>query len=50
MAQTLTQILTHIVFSTKGRRPWIRTEIESELYRYVRGTLSNLKTTPRIKQ
>ena len=26
------------------------TEIESELYRYARGTLSNLKTTPRIKQ
>jgi len=42
MAQTLTRLLTHIVFSTKDRRPWIRTEIESELYRYIRGTLSNL--------
>jgi REP-associated tyrosine transposase len=42
MAQTLTRLLTHIVFSTKDRRPWIRTEIESELYRYTRGTLSNL--------
>ena len=32
MVQTLTRLLTHIVFFTKGRRPWIRTEIESELY------------------
>jgi len=30
MAQTLTRLLTHIVFSTKGRRPWIGTEIEMD--------------------
>jgi putative transposase len=35
MAQSLSNILLHIVFSTKHRRPWIDTTIESELFAYL---------------
>ncbi len=35
MPQSLADILLHIVFSTKGRHPWILPEIEQELYRYL---------------
>ncbi len=38
MAQALSNVLLHIVFSTKGRRPWIGEEIETELFKYVAGT------------
>lgn len=35
MPQSLSNILLHIVFSTKERRPLIRPAIERELYRYL---------------
>ncbi len=35
MPQSLSNILLHIVFSTKERRPLIRPDIEPELYRYL---------------
>ena len=35
MAQSLSNILLHIVFSTKNRRPWIDTSIERELFKYL---------------
>jgi REP element-mobilizing transposase RayT len=35
MAQSLSNILLHIVFSTKHRRPWIDTSIEQELFKYL---------------
>ncbi len=35
MPQSLSNILLHIVFSTKDRRPLIRPEIEDELYPYL---------------
>ena len=35
MAQSLADIILHIVFSTKGRQPMIQPEIESELYPYL---------------
>ena len=35
MAQTLTRILVHVVFSTKERVPWITPEIEPELWPYM---------------
>lgn len=41
MAQTLVSLLTHIVFSTKNRHPFITTQIEPELYAYVGGILKN---------
>ena len=35
MAQSLSNVLLHIVFSTKHRRPWIDPEIEQELFKYL---------------
>jgi putative transposase len=35
MAQSLSNVLLHIVFSTKLRHPWIDTEIETELFKYL---------------
>jgi hypothetical protein len=31
MPQSLADLIIHIVFSTKGRHPWIETEVEEEL-------------------
>ena len=35
MAQTLTRLLVHIVFSTKGRADLITPKMELEIYRYI---------------
>ena len=35
MSQSIAQVLIHIIFSTKNREPFIRPEIESELYAYI---------------
>ena len=42
MAQTLVNVLVHVIFSTKKRRHLIKAEIQSELYAYLAGTLRNL--------
>ena len=39
MPQSLSNILVHIVFSTKERRSWLNDSIINELYRYIAGTL-----------
>jgi putative transposase len=39
MANTLTNLLYHIVFSTKDREPLVTPELRSELYPYVGGIL-----------
>ena len=41
MAQTLTSLLLHIVFSTKHRVPIITPEIEPDLFAYIGGILKN---------
>ncbi|MFN0010211.1 MAG: IS200/IS605 family transposase [Phycisphaerales bacterium] len=41
MAQTLTRLLVHVVFSTKGREPLIPPEIENDLYKYLAGISRN---------
>ena len=41
MAQTLTRLLEHIIFSTKDRRDLIVPSIEPELYAYLGGVCSN---------
>lgn len=41
MAQTLTSLLVHIVFSTKQRADLITPEIEPELYAYLGGIAAN---------
>jgi len=42
MAQSLADIILHIVFSTKGRIPLIQPAVEEELYRYISGVCNNL--------
>ena len=42
MAQTLVNVLVHVIFSTKERRHLIKAEVQSELYAYLAGTLKNL--------
>ena len=41
MASTLTNLLYHVVFSTKGRSPLITDEVREPLYRYVGGIVRN---------
>jgi putative transposase len=42
MAQTLTKLLVHAVFSTKNREPLIAAAVENELHRYMCGISRNL--------
>src|SRR5262245_8853165 len=44
MAQTLTRLLVHIVFSTKNRAAVISEEVEAELYAYIGGICRNLES------
>jgi len=39
MASTLTELIYHIVFSTKNREPIINPEIQEKLYRYITGII-----------
>ena len=41
MAQTLVSLMVHVIFSTKNPEPFIKPEIESELFAYVGGILKN---------
>jgi len=43
MSQTLTNLLYHIVFSTKNREPLITNELQKELYPYIGGIIKNDK-------
>jgi REP element-mobilizing transposase RayT len=42
MAQSYTNLLYHIIFSTKDRRPLIASEYEARLYDYIGGTVRGL--------
>jgi len=48
MSQSLSQILLHIVFSTKNREPFITHEIKSELHAYIGGCLKSHDSFPYI--
>jgi putative transposase len=37
MPGTYSQLLLHIIFSTKGRTPWITTDVTERLYPYIGG-------------
>lgn len=37
MSGTYSQLLLHVVFSTKGREPWITPEVAERLYAYIGG-------------
>ena len=41
MSQSLSNIIVHLVFSTKNRRPLLRDEERGELHAYITGILSN---------
>ena len=45
MAGTYTQLLLHIVFSTKHRHPWITADIADRLYAYMGGIVRAEKGT-----
>ena len=42
MAQSLANIVVHLVFSTKGRRQLLRDNERSELHAYIAGVIKNL--------
>jgi REP element-mobilizing transposase RayT len=42
MAQSLSNVLLHLVFSTKNRRPWMNVELDEQLAKYIAGTCRNL--------
>ena len=47
MAQSLSHFLVHSVFSTKDRRPFLRSEeMRKEIYAYMAGILKNLECHP----
>jgi putative transposase len=44
MGQSLSRLLVHSVFTTKDRRPFLRSEeIRNEIYAYIAGILKNLQ-------
>ncbi len=46
MAQTVSALYTHIIFSTKNRTQLITTGIQERLWRYLGGICSDLNCTP----
>ncbi len=48
MSHTYTNLLTHVVFSTKERLPLITNEIKPELFAYIGGLIKELKGKPII--
>ena len=45
MPQSFGSIQMHLVFSTKGREPWIVPDLAQRLYEYIGGTLRGNKCT-----
>jgi REP element-mobilizing transposase RayT len=41
MAQSLANVLVHLVFSTKERRPFIKDDVRGKLHAYIIGVLGN---------
>ena len=49
MPQSLSKVLVHIVYSTKGRHPWLKDQrIRQELYAYKATILRNEVDTPAL--
>lgn len=46
MPQSLSNVLLHIVFSTKNRRTWIDTDIENELFAVLASICNELNCPP----
>jgi putative transposase len=44
MAQSLSNVLLHVIFSTKNREPFLRdAKLRADLHAYLAGTLANIK-------
>ena len=48
MAHTYVNLLVHVIFSTKDRRPHIDAELQSRLFAYMGGVLRDIGATPLI--
>ncbi len=49
MPQSLAKVLVHFVYSTKNRKPWLKTEeIRNELYKYKATILRDLVDSPAL--
>jgi putative transposase len=46
MGQSLSHLLVHSIFSTKDRRPFLRSKDRNEIYAYMAGILKNLACHP----
>jgi len=46
MAQSLSQLYIHIIFSTKKHHPFIKSEIEAELFAYMGATIKRIGGIP----
>ena len=46
MAQSLAQLYTHIIFSTKNHHPFIKSNVEKELFAYMGGVIKNMGGIP----
>jgi len=46
MAHTFTNLLSHVVFSTCGRAPFLVDGIRSDVHAYIGGIMRELKATP----
>jgi len=43
MAHTFTSLLTHVIFSTKDRRPWMNPELQTRLHPYLGGIVREMR-------
>ena len=48
MPQALSQIYVHLVFSTRGRKPWLIDEVQSDLYAYMATLLRDCVNSPAL--
>jgi putative transposase len=46
MAHTFTSLLTHVVFSTSGRAPFLNDDMQSDVHAYLGGILRELHAVP----
>jgi putative transposase len=45
MSDTFSNLLAHIIFSTKNREPYITSDLKPQLYSYIGGILRNIECT-----
>lgn len=48
MSHTYTKVAVHALFATKGRQPWLTSQIRPDLFAYMAGILKRLGTNPII--